>query len=68
MPNYLMRGTPRDPARIDRVLELLREYWLANPDLRLGQILGNFRGKATSYGVEDDVIEARLKEALGRDR
>jgi hypothetical protein len=32
----------RDPARIDVVLIALGEYWKANPDLRLCQILGNF--------------------------
>jgi hypothetical protein len=32
----------RDPARIDRICDLLRAYWHAHPDLRLGQIVGNF--------------------------
>jgi hypothetical protein len=32
----------RDPARIPRVLEALREFWQAHPDLRFCQIVGNF--------------------------
>ena len=31
----------RDPARIDEVLELLREVWTLEPDLRLGQLIFN---------------------------
>lgn len=31
----------RDPARIDKIVGLLRRYWHANPDLRLGQIISN---------------------------
>lgn len=31
----------RDPARINEVLELLREIWTLEPDLRLGQLIYN---------------------------
>ena len=31
----------RDPARIDRMLRLIREIWFVAPDLRLGQLLAN---------------------------
>lgn len=31
----------RDPSRIDNVLELLREVWTLEPDLRLGQLIYN---------------------------
>ena len=31
----------RDPARIDLIIEKLRNLWKANPDLRLGQLLVN---------------------------
>jgi len=64
----------RDPKRIDRVLELLAKYWHAEPDLRLGQIVGNFTPRVRtsvggsepgdSYCVEDDVIEAALHKAI----
>ncbi len=29
----------RDPARIETMLDKLREVWLTDPDLRLGQII-----------------------------
>ena len=44
----------RDPARIDRICALLRSYWHAHPDLRLGQILGNLTPRR-GYDVEDDM-------------
>jgi len=31
----------RDPARINALLDVLREVWEANPDLRLGQLVYN---------------------------
>lgn len=31
----------RDPARIDVLLNAIREYWKSNPDLRLSQIIVN---------------------------
>lgn len=41
----------RDPKRIPKVLAALGELWAANPDLRLGQIMGN---AAITYYTEDD--------------
>lgn len=32
----------RDPARIDSIIEALREAWKQAPDERLGQLLDNF--------------------------
>lgn len=55
----------RDPNRIDEVLEALREYWVAHPDMRLGQILVNLIGAKFAvdiFYVEDDVLLERLKE------
>ena len=51
-------GQPRDPSRIDIVLSALRAYWLANPDLRLGQIVVNAAGGGDPFGVEDEVLMA----------
>lgn len=63
----------RDPARIDRILWLLTKYWRAHPDLRLGQIVGNFTPTVRTsvggaepgdpYHVEDAVYEAALRVA-----
>lgn len=53
----------RDPARIDPMLEQLRQYWHAHPDMRLGQIIENarFMGRdlnagADTFNVEDDML------------
>ena len=32
---------PRDPARIDRIVDLLREAWKKHPDWRLCQLVCN---------------------------
>lgn len=58
----------RDPERIDRILEVLRAYWVANPDLRLAQIIVNAANPRTPapevFYVEDEVIEAKLANAI----
>ncbi|MBY0514226.1 MAG: hypothetical protein K2P78_09990 [Gemmataceae bacterium] len=59
----------RDPARIDRMLKLLREYWLSHPDLRLAQIVVNAVPRTDwscpqVFYAEDDVIEAALRKAV----
>lgn len=41
----------RDANRIPKVLSALGELWMNNPDLRLGQIMGN---AAITYYTEDD--------------
>lgn len=44
----------RDPKRIRPLLERLALVWLAYPDLRLGQIVGNAFNDA--YHVEDEAL------------
>lgn len=58
----------RDPARIDRILDLVRELWMASPDQRFGQLLLNAMRKTGElpesgqlWNVEDTEWEARLK-------
>lgn len=41
----------RDAERIPKILAALGEYWMENPALRLGQIMGN---AAITYYTEDD--------------
>ena len=69
--------TPRDPDRIDTMIELLREAWRRNPDWRLTQLIINATdtpydcdkpnecGLGLVYYVEDDVMEKRLKGMAG---
>lgn len=48
----------RDPARIPQMLAVLEVAWEDNPDLRLGQLLGNLD---VGYFTEDDETLTRLE-------
>lgn len=59
----------RDPARINPLIERLRNAWLSQPDLRLGQIVVNANmkvrnGETDAFHIEDkeliDTIEKML--------
>ncbi len=53
----------RDPARIEKVLNKIREIWYTNPDLRLCQLLLNLVSDANVlYWVEDDKLIKALEE------
>ena len=56
----------RDPARIDAMLAELRELWLADDQLRLGQLIVNIvnprEPSSEVYNVEDDEFRRRLGE------
>lgn len=49
----------RNPARIYPLLNKIGEYWVQNPDLRLGQIIVNFTGLdgASLFHLEDEEFE-----------
>ncbi len=55
----------RDPNRIDKVTELLREAWHLQPDFRLTQLVMVVSDKPQDPGalwhVEDDTMEQRLR-------
>ena len=55
----------RDPARIDQMLELLREVWTRSPDLRLGQLIVNAvlpqEPCLPVFSIEDTVLARRLE-------
>lgn len=57
----------RDPNRIPKILEALKNYWQASPDLRLGQIVINMAQKppapkhsVTTFYMEDNELLERL--------
>lgn len=65
----LRQRPPRDPARIDRVLELLGELWKLQPDTRFCQLIINTVGaQRDPYDLEDDVLVEDLKENIERMR
>jgi len=52
----------RDPARIDRMLGLIRKVWYDVPDLRLTQLIMNeLQMNSDPYYVEDETLEDALK-------
>ena len=59
----------RDPARIERMLDLLHQYWLRYPDQRLSQIVVNLIRPGEPcprvFYAEDDRVEAALRAELG---
>ena len=58
----------RDPARIERMLGLIRKVWYDAPDLRLTQLIMNeLKMNSDPYYVEDDILEKALK-AYCKDR
>lgn len=58
------RRPPRPPDRIDAVLLVVRKFWEKNPDLRLGQLIGNAANQINCdpYAMEDDRLLAALWE------
>lgn len=72
-----MWSKKRDPKRIDRIIDKIREFWKKNPDLRLGQIVSNsafLMGRVedanTIFYIEDNELEAglnKLIDELGKD-
>lgn len=59
----------RDPQRIDRVLDKIRSYWLAHPDLRLCQIIAtiiatNGYKHEDIFYVEDEEFEKAIDGIL----
>lgn len=62
-------NAPRDPDRITPALERLGEYWRANPDLRLGQIITNaaaVAGSTSTFYIEDDRLIGGLTALSAR--
>lgn len=58
----------RDAARIAKTLSTLEHYWRRYPDLRLGQIVGNFATDTDPYFIEDEELERRMEDALQHEK
>ena len=57
----------RELARIKKILNLIEELWMLNPDQRFGQMLINYGVVADDIRVwtnEDDKFEDYLKQLL----
>ena len=53
----------RDPKRIDKIINKLRDLWKTYPDLRLGQLIVNLtpNGKDPFY-IEDEDLEKEIED------
>ena len=64
--------TPRDPQRIDRMVELLREAWHLFPDERLTQLVINATDThhdcGPVYYMDDVELERRLQNVVAERR
>jgi len=59
----------RDPKRIPKVLEVIREIWEKVPDQRFGQLIYNLTQfseikEKDVYYIEDDELIRKIKKAL----
>jgi hypothetical protein len=63
---HCIDGLMRDPRRIDRILDLVRELWKLAPDMRFGQLLENyvFGSPDSLFRQQDDFTEMRLMNVL----
>lgn len=53
----------KDPQRIDRILDLIREIWKEHPYMRLTQLLGNcVEDGHDLYYIQDTRLERKLKD------
>ena len=70
MSRFLKGQSPRDPARIDDMLEYPRRCWIHQPDTRLAQLLMNMANVGESapklYHLEDDKLMRVMKEESER--
>ena len=59
---------PRDPERIDPMIETLRKAWHKYPDLRLGPLVDACAamagGNADAFNIEDDRLLQGIKKLI----
>lgn len=55
----------RDPDRIDKVLNRIKEIWKKFPDLRLGQLILNVIQDPALYYIEDADLAELLEKFYG---
>lgn len=57
----------RNPDRIDRIINKVRDFWKIYPDWRLGQLVSNIvQNDMTIFHIEDEDFEKRLEEWIER--
>lgn len=56
----------RDIRRIDRVLNILGDYWKLVPDWRLGQLITNVFGNGDIFYLEEEDFIKALNEFFNK--
>lgn len=59
--------TPRDPKRIDKILQTLGFIWAKHPDMRFGQLLinaGIAKDDMGTWNCEDDKMLEHLNKVF----
>jgi len=54
------RRPPRDPSRIEVVLQAIRLVWEAQPDTRLCQLIVNVAGRDPFYVEDNELVDKLL--------
>lgn len=60
MPNALY-----DPARIEPMLQALRDAWYQRPEMRLCQLIVNVTSQQDPFYVDDKELRDKLREYPG---
>lgn len=59
---------PRNPDRIDNVLNRLKAAWHQSPDLRLGQLLSSAVSKTPLFYIEDGPLIKSVESLVSTGR
>jgi uncharacterized protein YihD (DUF1040 family) len=58
----------RDKTRIPKILKEIEKIWVTQPDLRLGQLLGNIIREPSLYYIEDEELIKILKKGYEKNK
>lgn len=61
-----MMPKKKDLKRVDRITDMIKKIWKANPSLRLCQLIGNCFPPEDLYYKEDHELEKQLKRIYKR--
>lgn len=57
----------RDPKRITKFIDITRQIWKMNPDLRFGQLILNTINNEDLYYIEDDELLKRIVSTYSKE-
>lgn len=60
-----MKGRAETPEDKKRIMGKIQNAWLANPHLRLGQLMSNATHEVDLFSIEDESLADRLLKYSG---